>query len=56
MLWNVNVPVVLTREEVSRVIAVLEGVPRLIVKFLYEFSPDQELPIKCSRTIWSSAA
>ena len=30
-----NVPVVLTREEVSRVIAVLEGVPQLIVKLLY---------------------
>jgi len=30
-----NVPVVPTREEVSRVIAVLEGVPQLIVKLLY---------------------
>ena len=30
-----NVPVVLTREEVSRVIAVMEGVPQLIVKLLY---------------------
>ena len=32
---KVNVPVVLTREEVSRVIAVMEGVPQLIVKLLY---------------------
>ena len=32
---KVNVPVVLTREEVSRVIAVMEGAPQLIVKFLY---------------------
>jgi integrase len=32
---KVNVPVVLTREEVSRVMAVLEGVPQLIVKLLY---------------------
>jgi integron integrase len=32
---KVNVPVVLTREEVSRVIAVLDGVPQLIVKLLY---------------------
>ena len=32
---KVNMPVVLTREEVSRVIAVLEGVPQLIVKLLY---------------------
>jgi len=29
---KVNVPVVLTREEVSRVIVVMEGVPQLIVK------------------------
>jgi hypothetical protein len=29
-----NVPVVLTREEVARVIAVIEGVPQLIVKLL----------------------
>src|ERR1019366_6436855 len=32
---KVNVPVVLTRDEVSRVITVLEGVPQLIVKLLY---------------------
>ena len=32
---KVNVPVVLTREEVSRVIALLEGVPQLIVQLLY---------------------
>ena len=32
---KVNVPVVLTREEVSRVISVMEGVPQLIVKLLY---------------------
>ena len=32
---KVNVPVVLTREEVSRIIAVMEGVPQLIVKLLY---------------------
>jgi integron integrase len=32
---KVNVPVVLTREEVSRVLAVMEGVPQLIVKVLY---------------------
>src|ERR1035437_4437228 len=31
---KLNVPVVLTREEVSRVIAVVEGVPQLIVKLL----------------------
>jgi integron integrase len=32
---KVNVPVVLTREEVSGVISVMEGVPQLIVKLLY---------------------
>jgi site-specific recombinase XerD len=32
---KVNVPVVLTREEVSRVLAVMEGVPQLLVKLLY---------------------
>src|SRR5208282_4465483 len=32
---KVNVPVVLTREEVSKVVAVMEGVPQLIVKLLY---------------------
>jgi integron integrase len=32
---KVTMPVVLTREEVSRVMAVLEGVPQLIVKLLY---------------------
>jgi integron integrase len=32
---KLNVPVVLTREEVSRIIAVMEGVPQLIVKLLY---------------------
>ena len=31
---KVNVPVVLTREEVARVIAVIEVVPQLIVKLL----------------------
>ena len=31
---KVNVPVVLTREEVARVIAVIEGVPQFIVKLL----------------------
>src|ERR1035437_7340052 len=31
---KVNVPMVLTREEVARVIAVIEGVPQLIVKLL----------------------
>src|ERR1035437_5571032 len=31
---KVNVPMVLTREEVARVIAVMEGVPQLIVKLL----------------------
>ena len=30
---KVNVPVVLTREEVSRVISVIEGVPQLIANF-----------------------
>jgi hypothetical protein len=28
---KVNVPVVMTREEVSRVLAVMEGVPQIIV-------------------------
>jgi site-specific recombinase XerD len=32
---KVNVPVVLTREEVFGVISVMEGVPQLIVKLLY---------------------
>jgi site-specific recombinase XerD len=32
---KVNVPVVLTREEVSSVISLMEGVPQLIVKLLY---------------------
>jgi integron integrase len=32
---KVNVPVVLTREEVSQVIGVMEGVPQLIVQMLY---------------------
>ena len=32
---KVNVPVVLTREEVARVIGVMEGVPQVIVKLLY---------------------
>src|ERR1035441_4268939 len=32
---KVNVPVVLTREEVSRIIGVMEGVPQLIVQLLY---------------------
>jgi hypothetical protein len=30
-----NVPVVMTREEVSKVVSLLEGVPQLIVKLLY---------------------
>ena len=32
---KVRVPVVLTREEVARVIALLEGTPQLVVKLLY---------------------
>jgi len=32
---KVNIPVVMTREEVARVIALLEGVPQLVVKLLY---------------------
>ena len=32
---KINVPVVLTREEVSRVIALMHGVPQMIVKLLY---------------------
>lgn len=32
---RVNVPVVLTREEVRRVIAIMNGVPQLVVKMLY---------------------
>jgi len=32
---KLNVPVVLTREVVSKVVAVMEGVPQLIVKLLY---------------------
>lgn len=32
---KVNVPVVLTREEVAKVLSLLEGVPQLIVKMLY---------------------
>ena len=32
---KINVPVVLTREEVSRVIAMMDGVPQMIVKLLY---------------------
>ena len=32
---KLNVPVVLSREEVSKVVAVMEGVPQLIVKLLY---------------------
>lgn len=32
---KVNVPVVLTREEVSRVLAIMDGVPQLVVKMLY---------------------
>jgi len=32
---KVNVPVVLTKDEVSRIIALLEGTPQLIVKLLY---------------------
>ena len=32
---KLNVPVVLSREEVSKVVAVMEGVPQLVVKLLY---------------------
>lgn len=32
---KVNVPIVMTREEVARIIAVMEGTPQLIVKLLY---------------------
>lgn len=32
---KVNVPVVMTREEVARVIALMEGTPQLVVKLLY---------------------
>ncbi len=32
---KVNIPVVMTREEVRQVVAVMEGVPQLIVKILY---------------------
>jgi len=32
---KLNVPVVLSREEVSKVVAVMEGVPQLIAKLLY---------------------
>ena len=32
---KVNVPVVMTKDEVSRVISLMEGVPQLIVKMLY---------------------
>jgi integron integrase len=32
---KINVPVVLTREEVARVIALMHGVPQLVVKLLY---------------------
>jgi integrase len=32
---KVNVPVVMTREEVARVIPFLNGVPQLVVKLLY---------------------
>src|SRR6266699_2083885 len=34
---KVNVPVVLTREEVGRVVPLMAGVPQLIVKLLYGF-------------------
>jgi len=32
---KVNVPVVMTREEVARVIVLMEGTPQLVVKLLY---------------------
>jgi integrase len=32
---KLKVPVVLSREEVSKVVAVMEGVPQLVVKLLY---------------------
>jgi len=32
---KVNVPVVMTREEVARIIALMEGTPQLVVKLLY---------------------
>jgi site-specific recombinase XerD len=32
---KINVPVVMTREEVARVIALMEGTPQLVVKLLY---------------------
>lgn len=32
---KINVPVVLTREEVARIIAIMEGAPQLVVKLLY---------------------
>ena len=32
---KINIPVVMTREEVAQVIAFMEGVPQLVVKLLY---------------------
>ena len=32
---KINVPVVMTREEVAQIIALMEGVPQLVVKLLY---------------------
>ena len=32
---KINIPVVMTREEVAQIIALMEGVPQLIVKLLY---------------------
>jgi hypothetical protein len=39
------VPVVLTREEVSKVVTVMEGVPQLIVKLLY--GSGMKSPLDC---------
>ena len=32
---KINIPVVMTREEVAQIIALMEGVPQMIVKLLY---------------------
>jgi site-specific recombinase XerD len=32
---KINIPVVMTREEVARIIALMEGTPQLVVKLLY---------------------
>ena len=33
---KINIPVVMTREEVAQIIALMEGVPQLVVKLLYD--------------------